>query len=597
MRPIPLDCPLAVGDVLHHAAFGFAAVVHVEPEGASVRWEIPGSLSPAWISRASLRDAFHLCPADGLLALTVRDPPDAKRLFASDGLSAVGRLLCDTGPAETEELAEWLAGRQLLPQASFASWWRDLAPTLGADARFRREGERWTLADGVVFIDPVHLAAKPLGAPGTCAAGRALDLACDLAGALAALHAQGQTLAAGSTSFSRVGDRIVAAGRSGGHRSSDVAAVARIVLEQVLGVLPSPAQVPTSDLLASVADLAPDLPFELLGALEAALCEDLSLRPPDGFALLHALEMARATRRIRETFPQQPDAGVAVGFDSHIGISRALHAQLNQDSLLIAGDPDCALLVVADGISVSTAGSGDLASKLLVQSLRKWWQESADTLRTASSARIHLSIRDALARANRQILAEASKLVAGRLGEHVPMGTTIVLCVTRGNRVHLASLGDSRAWLVTCATACLLTSDQNLQAQLIREQIAGAEPDWDDERFALTGYCGHLDANGRPALPPLFTRTFTLMPNEWIVMATDGFSDFAHEEDAGLGRILCDALRQTGSPTPALQAMATARRVVQASNDGGGGDNVTVLAFTLSTDARPIRPDAPQNPG
>lgn len=590
MRPIPIDCPLAVGDVVHQAAFGFAAVLAVDPSGASLRWETPGNLHPAWISRISMRDAYRLCSSDGLLTLSVREPDQAWRLTRADPAAAIGRLLLDVGPARVDELREWLSERRLLIRAEFDAWWASVAELLVNDPRLRRDGDRWTVNEDATFPDAPLVPDDPLPAPGTCAPSAAFDLACELARALTLAHGAGQTLDGGRTAFSRVGDTFVARGRPGGEPTADVLTVGRLVLEQVLGVLPPTSVISTPDLLASIGELAPEVPFELLGVLERAVSGDAGLRHPEAFTLLHALEQARAVHGIRSQFPLRHDARVAVGFDTHIGISKALGGQTNQDAVLIAGDPDCALLMIADGISLCTVGSGDLASRLLVESMRKWWHEQAPTLRGVSSTRVHQAIREGLTRANRHILTEAARIVGGKLHDTVPMGTTVVLAVTQGNRVHLAALGDSRGWLAHPFGACLITSDQNLQSQLVRDAIAGLDPDWTDERFALTGYCGHLGTDGRPALPPLFTRTFTLLPGEWVVLATDGFSDFAHEEEVGLGRILTAAIGETsrqhrGEPA-SLRAMAVARHVVQAANDGGGGDNVTVLAFTLSTDAR-----------
>ncbi len=599
MRPIPIDCPLAVGDILHQAAFGFAAVLMVDPSGANLSWETPGSLHPTWVSRNSLRDAYRLCDSEGLLTLSVRQLDQAQRLTRADPTGAAGRLLLDIGPANIEEVRQWLAQRRLLPREEFEAWWSSVAEHIEADPRFRREGDRWTVDEGSVFPALALVPPEPLDGPGTCAAANALDLASELARALALCHAGGHTLDGGRAAFTRTAGHFVARGRPGGERTADVLTVGRLVLELVLGELPDPAHLATSDLLASVGELAPEVPFELLGVLERAVSGDAGLRHPDGFALLHEIELARATHRIRTDFPMRPDANVAVGFDSHIGIQKALGGQMNQDAVLIAGDPDCALLLVADGISLCTVGSGDLASRLLVETMRKWWQEQAGTMRGASPARVHQAIREGLGRANRTILTEAARLSGGKLRDTVPMGTTVVLAVTVGNRVHLAALGDSRGWLAHTFGTCLLTSDQNLLSQLVRDAIAGLDPDWADERFALTGYCGHLGPDGRPTLPPLFTRTFTLLPGEWVVLATDGFSDFAHEEEVGLGRILTAAIRDSrhdGRTGPsALGAMAVCRRVVQSANDGGGGDNVTVLAFTLSADTRKPGTDGAPN--
>lgn len=593
MRPIPTDCPLAVGDVLHQAAFGFAVVDGVDAAGADVRWEAAGNLHPARLSRQALRDAYHLCHPRGLLALSVTSPELARQVVEGDAVGAIGRLLLDAGPARPAELREWLAARGLLPSAGFGPWWERVVPDLDADPRVTRDGERWSIAEGAEFPDPTLSPPEPLGPPGSCPAAGALDLLCALARAVAVLHGAGLTLRRSGDPFSRVGDTFVAAGNPGGERAADVRTCARRVLEQVLGRLPSEADLPSSALLASVADVAPDLAPELLGVLERAVSGDA--RTVDAFALLHDAELARATHQVRTSFPHRRDARVVAGFDTHIGVGKALGAQVNQDALLIAGEPDHALLLVADGISLCTVGSGDVASRLLVESMRRWWQESGPGLRGASAARVQMAIREGLVRANRHIMTEAARLAGGKLRDTVPMGATVVVAVTCGNRVHLASLGDSRAWLASPTGTCMLTSDQNLQAELLVSALAGLDPDWNEDRHALTGYCGHLDDDFRPALPKPFTRTFTVMPGEWVILATDGFSDFAHEREAGLGALVTTAIQSTASTTrPAgVGAMAVARRLVEASNEGGGGDNVTVLAFTLSTDIGPAERAAP----
>lgn len=591
MRPIHFDCPLAVGDVLHQAAFGFAVVTGVDAGGATLRWESAGALHPAQVTRAALHDAYRLTHADGLLRLTVVEPDHARSLLAADPGAAIGRLLLDVAPAEPQEIGEWLAARRLVPRPEFALWWPEAQGRLNADARFTFDGQRWSLKAGAAFPDPTLAAPEPLPAPGAWEPAAALDLACQLAAAVATLHARGQTLDGDRDAFTLHTEGVQARGRSGGATVADVQRVARIVLEQVLGPLPAAAPIPPADLLHSVQALLPTAPFELFGVLALALAPP-ALRLPDGLALLHALEVARATAQLRARFPHAPHARVALGFDTHIGAARALSAKVNQDAVGVAGDPDCAIMAVADGISTCSVGSGDLASRLLAETVQRGWAGMPERLRGASPARVHLAIAELLARANRAIVAEATRLAGGSLDDTQPMGTTAVLAVTCGNRVHIASLGDSRAWVVTPAAACALTADQNREATLVRELLAGAEVDGWSERYALTGYCGHTDEDGRPTLPPVFTRTFTLLPGEWVILATDGLADYAHPEDAGVATILRGAVADARGPTASLRAMDVARRLVQAANAGGGGDNVTVLAFTLSTEPLSVRNDA-----
>lgn len=596
MRPIHFDCPLAVGDVLHQAAFGFAVVTGVDVQGAQLRWETAGALHPPQVTRAALHDAYRLTHPDGVLRLTVLDADHARRLMAADPAAVIGRLLLDVAPAETSELGEWLAARRLVPRPEFAIWWPSVEAALRADPRFGFDGVRWTVTAGARFPDPTLRAPEPLPAPGSWDAALALDYACALAAATAALHARGLTLDGERAAFEVHADGIVARGRAGGSATADVRTVARIVLEQLLGPMVTAVPVPPAELLHCVEALLPAAPFELVGVLTAALAP-APLRLPDGLALLHAFESARATAGLRARFPHAPHARVALGFDTHIGAGRALSAKVNQDSVGVAGDPDCALMAVADGISLCTVGSGDRASRLLTDTLQRGWSGMPERLRGASPARVHLAIADVLTRANRAIVAEATQLAGGSLEDAQPMGTTAVVAVTCGNRVHLASLGDSRAWLVTPAAAHLLTADQNRQASLVRDLHAGLEVDGWTERYALTGYCGHTDEDGRAALPPVFARTFTLLPGEWVILATDGLADYAHPEDAGVAAILRGAVADARGATDSLRAMDVARRLVQAANAGGGGDNVTVLAFTLSADPGSAANDAPHGPG
>ena len=104
-----------------------------------------------------------------------------------------------------------------------------------------------------------------------------------------------------------------------------------------------------------------------------------------------------------------------------------------------------------------------------------------------------------------------------------------------------------------------------------------------DGRIAAVGpYDGRpVDEDLRPVLLDPWTRTVDLLPGEWLILATDGLSDYAAEEEAGIGRLLRQAVERVRD-LPAREAtMKVARELVNAANEGGGGDNVTVLALTL----------------
>lgn len=586
MRPIAPSDALHPGDVLHHPAFGFATVEAADADGAHLRWERPSPTAPPRVSRQGLAEVWRACPRQGFFARSVTDPDGVRAWLGADPLAALGALLVDLGaPVEPADVRDWLVDRSLLTGRRFDGWWTGLLPSVERDPRFEWKGGSLRVRPGV---DPQAFDAQrpsPLPAPGTLGAGAAFPFALRVARAVAEAHARGEVLVRDRAQVKVAGGEVRFATESGRWRHArreDVRFVMRLLLEQVLGALPDPNSLPDAELVCLVGDVSPALPPELLGVVQRSLAVDPDLRPADGSALLHALRLAEASATTRATAPFNPHAQVLAGFNSHIGILKSLQGQTNQDSFLLVGEPGLSLVGVADGISMSTAGTGDLAASLLVKTLRIHWQEHGEGLRDAGPGRVQSFLTDALRRANRVICEAASRAADGDLSRAIPMGTTALFGVTRGNRVHLASLGDSRAYLVSPGGVAPLTADQNLQALRLRDHFAAQAVTWDEPRFSLTGYLGYFGADGRPELPQPFTRTVTLLPGEWLVLCTDGFSDFAGSEDASTLEVVAASVAEARGTTPGALAMDVARRLVDAANRGGGGDNVTVLALTLS---------------
>jgi protein phosphatase len=244
--------------------------------------------------------------------------------------------------------------------------------------------------------------------------------------------------------------------------------------------------------------------------------------------------------------------------------------QTNQDAVWHATRGGLTMLVVADGISISTAGSGDVASNLLVGTLSRRWDARADQLVDADEDTLEAFLIDGLARANDAICATSLRLVGGELGNHVPMGTTAVVALARGGRVLLASLGDSRAWVVGAAGAASVMGDQNLRGAWLASWLRGAPIEIDGEGHALVGYVGRFDEHDQPAALPPALRRLTLLPGESLVLSSDGLNDYAAGSAAELAAMLEQACAM-----PDLDAAA--RALVDRANAGGGGDNVTVL--------------------
>src|SRR5260370_30903087 len=134
----------------------------------------------------------------------------------------------------------------------------------------------------------------------------------------------------------------------------------------------------------------------------------------------------------------------------------------NEDSFF--ADARLGLLIVADGMG-GHAG-GEVASRVAVATI------SALLKAGTPDGNAGGLIRGAIEQANTAILAEAEADPALQ-----GMGTTLVLAFCRGDSIHLAHVGDSRAYLIRDGSIQRLTEDHSLVAQMVKAgQLTAEEP-------------------------------------------------------------------------------------------------------------------------
>ena len=158
------------------------------------------------------------------------------------------------------------------------------------------------------------------------------------------------------------------------------------------------------------------------------------------------------------------------GAGSLVGAAAASAARAGRGVLLYAGltgtapirnddrwqvAADVGLLLVADGVSGYPAG--DLAAELAVQTV---CQLVPDLLRYG------LAPAEALARAIGVCNDEIREFAAGR-PDCAGMATTLVCALVDGDRLHLAHVGDSRAYLLRDGRLSRLTRDHCVGQQIV----------------------------------------------------------------------------------------------------------------------------------
>jgi len=216
----------------------------------------------------------------------------------------------------------------------------------------------------------------------------------------------------------------------------------------------------------------------------------------------------------------------------------------NEDSFFVRAP----LFVVADGMGGAQAG--EVASRLAAETFSAGLPDHG-----TSEQRLEARVREA----NRRIheVSQEDRALNG-------MGTTLTAAYLEGDELTLAHVGDSRAYLLRDGELSRLTRDHTLVEELVRrgeltEQEAAEHP----QRSIITRALGpepdiDIDLHTHPA-----------RAGDVLLLCSDGLTGMIGE----------DELQELLSGAPSLREAG--RALVDAANEAGGRDNITVVLFRL----------------
>jgi serine/threonine protein phosphatase PrpC len=166
---------------------------------------------------------------------------------------------------------------------------------------------------------------------------------------------------------------------------------------------------------------------------------------------------------------------------------------------------------------------------------------------------------------------------------HEVMGTTAVLACIHHDVVTLASLGDSRAYLLRNGHMECLTRDHNLATMRILEGYPADESLSLPQGMALARCLGTFEIRKgqlQAVHPEPDLMSFRLLPGDVLLLTTDGLIDFAGPTEAAAERNIKGVLE--AEEVPALACL----RLMLMANEGGGEDNIGV-AIVRVTERQP----------
>jgi protein phosphatase len=218
------------------------------------------------------------------------------------------------------------------------------------------------------------------------------------------------------------------------------------------------------------------------------------------------------------------------------------------------------LLAVADGMGGALAGevASGLAVRTLAAEMAKRFPTGRSPADAAGSAHAK-ALADAVEAANLRIRAEGDSNPHRR-----GMGSTLTAAWVLQDAVHVAQVGDSRAYLFRAGHLQQLTKDQSLVGKLIEDGIITEE-----EAERIAGRNIILQALGGEEPLDVVLQSLKGQAGDTLLLCSDGLSGVVNNRD------LEDDLRRGGRPDEVCG------RLIEMAEGRGGPDNITVVVARL----------------
>jgi protein phosphatase len=232
----------------------------------------------------------------------------------------------------------------------------------------------------------------------------------------------------------------------------------------------------------------------------------------------------------------------------------------NEDS--VAFDEIGAMAVLADGMGGYNAGevASQMATSFICSELGRWLREAHAQ---ASDQEVRRAMDICVDNANRAIFNAANSN-----HQYAGMGTTLVMAVFREARLLVGHVGDSRAYRWRAGRLQQLTRDHSLlQEQIDAGLITSEQAAFSANKNLVTRAVGVEDT------VLLETHQHDVQHGDLYLLCSDGLSDML--DDSTIGQIV--------STSESLAAACSA--LVDAANDAGGKDNISMVLMRASSDS------------
>lgn len=239
---------------------------------------------------------------------------------------------------------------------------------------------------------------------------------------------------------------------------------------------------------------------------------------------------------------------------AHAATDQGLVREANEDSYFVGHS----VFAVADGMGGHVAG--EVASRKALEPIA-----DLDSRQFPAPQKAQDALVEAITAANTAVVekGDAEPELHG-------MGTTLTAVLVRDGRLHLAHVGDSRAYLLRDREPISqLTTDHTLVEQLVREgRLSREQAATHPQRSVVTRAIGVERQVKVDSLPPI-----ELQPGDQVLLCSDGLTGPVDD------RRITELLDSEPDGDAACQAL------VDEANSAGGPDNITVVLLRVEGSA------------
>jgi PPM family protein phosphatase len=248
---------------------------------------------------------------------------------------------------------------------------------------------------------------------------------------------------------------------------------------------------------------------------------------------------------------------------SHIGLKR----KLNEDSYLLSAD--MGLYVIADGMGGHKAG--EIASKIVIDTLNDYWMKVYKNDPPLLMETVSKDLPDKAGHLINSIsLANLLIHEAQKKPRYYGMGSTVSALLADKNRIWSSNVGDSRVYLSTAEHLSLISEEHSLEAEQKNIGLFNtSSPAGSFIKNMLTRALGLTEK------VDIFITSIEPRPGDKILMCSDGLTNYLSEED--INGIISNTSFNIEQKVDAL---------INSANEGGGGDNITVILVEVLEEGR-----------